>query len=161
MPVEIERKFLVKENPPHISGVEIVQGYLSKDAERTVRVRIEGGGGVAEQARAVLTIKGRGLGITRPEYEYDIPVTEARELLELCVGHLIEKTRYCYRIGEHVWEVDVFEGENLGLIVAEIELGDESEVFEKPGWIGVEVSLDARYANSNLSKHPYCEWEVG
>jgi adenylate cyclase len=155
MPVEIERKFLVRGNPPHVHGVKMVQGYLCKDPERTVRIRIEG---EVEQGRAVLTVKGKPEGIARPEYEYDIPVADARELMGLCVGSIVEKTRYCHHIGAHVWELDVFEGGNHGLIVAEIELSDPSESFEKPDWIGGEVSSDPRYANSSLSRKPYSQW---
>lgn len=158
MPVEIERKFLLKGEPPHVSGLEMTQGYLCKDPERTVRVRIEGARGEDGQSRAVLTVKGVAEGITRPEYEYNIPVAEARELMELCAGSLIEKTRYLHRIGPHVWEVDVFHGENHGLIVAEIELGDESETFDRPEWVGDEVSFDPRYSNSSLSMKPYKQW---
>ncbi len=158
MPVEIERKFLLCADPPHAVGVEMIQGYLCKDPERTIRVRIEGAGGSAAQMRAVLTVKGKPEGIARPEYEYDIPAAEARELMELCVGSLVEKTRYRHRTGKHVWEVDVFHGANRGLIVAEIELSDQWEDFEKPNWIGDEVSSDARYANSSLSVEPYTQW---
>jgi CYTH domain-containing protein len=158
MPVEIERKFLVIGSPPHVDGVKMVQGYLCKDTDRTVRIRIERQGGKVEQERAVLTVKGRSEGIVRPEYEYDIPVADARELMGLCVGSIVEKTRYCHYIGAHVWEVDVFEGGNQGLIVAEIELSDPSEAFEKPNWIGCEVSSDPRYANSSLSRKPFTEW---
>ena len=152
MAVEIERKFLVDGDFPRDEGVEMVQGYLCKDVERTVRVRLEG-------EKAVMTIKGKTMGISRQEFEYEIPVTEAREMIQLSVGPLVEKTRYYYRVGKHTWEIDVFEGDNEGLIVAEIELEDEKEDFEKPSWVGEEVSGEPRYANSSLSECPYRLWD--
>ena len=111
-----------------------------------------------KQGRAVLSVKGKPVGLTRPEYEYSIPMHEAQELMGLCVGSLVEKTRYRHHVGKHVWEVDVFHGENEGLVVAEIELSDEAECFDKPDWVGDEVSSDSRYANSKLSTHPYSKW---
>ena len=158
MPVEIERKFLLIDKPPAVAGVEMVQGYLCKDADRTIRVRLERDEGGAKEGRAVLTVKGKPIGLTRPEYEYSIPIDEAQELMELCVGSLVEKTRYRHRVGRHIWEVDVFHGENEGLVVAEIELSDEAELFEKPDWVGAEVSSESRYANSKLSINPYRQW---
>ena len=158
MPVEIERKFLLTDKPPVVAGVEMVQGYLCKDADRTIRVRLERDEDGGKQGRAVLTVKGKPVGLTRPEYEYSIPMNEAQELMGLCVGSLVEKTRYRYHVGKHVWEVDVFHGENEGLVVAEIELSDESECFDKPDWVGAEVSSDSRYANSKLSINPYSKW---
>ena len=151
MPIEIERKFLLAGEPPSSEGVEMKQAYLCKDPERTVRVRFEG-------ERAVLTIKGRSVGVTRPEFEYEIPVEDARELMKLSVGDVVEKKRHYYHLGRHVWEVDVFHGANAGLVVAEIELNDEHEAFEKPEWIGAEVSDDRRYSNASLSTSPYTKW---
>lgn len=151
MPIEIERKFLLAGDPPPSEGVEMKQAYLCKDPERTVRVRFEGD-------RAVLTIKGKAAGLTRPEFEYEIPVEDARELMKLSVGDVVEKTRHYHRLGRHVWEVDVFHGANAGLVIAEIELNDEDEAFEKPDWVGVEVSDDRRYSNASLSTDPYSNW---
>ncbi|WP_435894289.1 CYTH domain-containing protein [Oceaniferula spumae] len=151
MAVEIERKFLVTGEFPRTGEVEMVQGYLCKDLDRTVRVRLEGD-------RAVLTIKGQTVGISRPEFEYEIPPEDARELLGMAVGPLVEKTRYYHATGAHTWEIDVFKGENTGLVVAEIELSSENEAFEKPAWLGVEVSEDRRYSNSALSVTPYTNW---
>ena len=158
MPVEIERKFLLNDKPPVVAGVEMVQGYLCKDADRTIRVRLERDEDGVKEGRAVLTVKGMPVGLTRPEYEYAIPMHEAQELMQLCKGSLVEKTRYRYQVGKHVWEVDVFHGENEGLVVAEIELSDEAESFDKPDWVGDEVSADPRYANSKLSTHPFRKW---
>jgi len=152
MPVEIERKFLITGEPPLKNGVAMIQGYLCKDIERTVRVRTEG-------ERAVLTIKGSTVGISRAEYEYEIPLAEARELLAMAVGPLVEKTRYYHEDGKHTWEVDVFQGDNAGLVIAEIELGSEDEAFEKPDWVGSEVSGDSRYSNSALSELPFLHWK--
>ena len=160
MPVEIERKFLLTDKPPVVAGVEMVQGYLCKDPDRTIRVRLERGGDVGKEDRAVLSVKGKPVGLTRPEYEYSIPIDEAQELMELCIGSLVEKTRYRHHVGKHVWEVDVFHGENEGLVVAEIELSAEAESYDKPDWIGAEVSSDLRYANSNLSINPYRQWQI-
>ncbi|MGB0993196.1 MAG: CYTH domain-containing protein [Akkermansiaceae bacterium] len=151
MAIEIERKFLVVGEFPREECVEMVQGYLCREIERTVRVRIEG-------RRAVITVKGRGSGISRPEFEYEVPVEDAREMLQLADGPLVEKTRYYHRVGNHTWEIDVFKGENVGLIVAEIELQSEDEAFESPSWLGAEVSGDGRYANSSLSKLPFSKW---
>ena len=127
------------------------QGYLSNSAKASVRVRIE-------SDRALLNIKSARLGIWRHEYEYEIPIEEAREMLNLCEGPLIEKTRYHVPFGRHIWEVDVFEGDNKGLIVAEIELDNENEAFDRPDWIGAEVSHDSRYYNVSLVEHPYKDW---
>jgi adenylate cyclase len=151
MGVEIERKFLVVGDHPMDEAVEMMQGYLCKDPGRTVRVRLE-------DEKAVITIKGETLGITRLEYEYEIPFEDARELLDLTIDSIVEKTRYHHRTDSHVWEIDVFKRRNKGLVVAEIELKDEDEVFEKPSWVGEEVTHDPRYANSSLSKTPYKEW---
>jgi len=151
MPIEIERKFLLAGEPPSSEGVEMKQAYLCKDPERTVRIRIE-------PERAVLAIKGKPIGLARPEFEYEIPIQEAQELMKLCIGSPVEKTRYHHRLGQHVWEIDVFHGGNEGLVVAEIELAAEDEEFDKPAWIGAEVSDDPRYANSSLSSTPYTQW---
>ncbi|KQQ31966.1 adenylate cyclase [Duganella sp. Leaf126] len=154
MGVEIERKFLVRGDAWQALGAPVYfrQGYLSSHKERTVRVRIEG-------ERAVLTIKGRSVGATRSEWEYPIPLAEAAQLLDgLCEQPLIEKCRRRIAVGRHVWEVDEFLGANAGLVVAEIELGAEDEAFDKPEWVGQEVTDDARYYNSNLIRHPFSNW---
>ena len=154
MPTEIERKFLVADDSwrDGSAGVRISQGYLSQDPDRTVRVRIGGEG-------AWLTIKGRTEGITRAEFEYAIPVAEARELLALCLPTIIDKTRYRVSFGEHKWEIDVFHGENHGLVIAELELADEAISPALPPWIGEEVSADARYFNSCLASRPFANWQ--
>ena len=154
MAVEIERKFLVADDSWRDAadeGVRMSQGYLSRETGRTVRVRLAGG-------KAWLTIKGAAEGISRAEFEYEIPSADAKELLGLCEPSVIDKTRICVSYGQHVWEVDVFHGENEGLIVAEVELADESDQPELPPWIGGEVSDDRRYANSSLSRTPFCRW---
>jgi adenylate cyclase len=153
MGAEIERKFRVvsdvwRDGTP---GVRIAQGYLTQDPDRTVRVRVAG-------ERGYLTIKGRSRGISRAEYEYEIPVAEARELLALCLPSVIDKTRHRVPHGDHVWEVDVFHGDNAGLIIAEVELENESISPEIPAWAGEEVSADNRYFNSCLAKEPYAKW---
>lgn len=150
---EIERKFLVEdqgnESWRQAEYSEIRQGYLSIDKERTVRVRIVGDA-------AYLTIKGITERATRAEYEYPIPVAHAREMLDgLCLRPLIEKRRYRVEYGGLVWEVDEFFGGNDGLIVAEVELENERQVFDKPPWAGEEVTDDARYYNANLVNNPY------
>jgi adenylate cyclase len=154
MPLEIERKFLVKSNAFKVGArpVPFRQGYLAADQKRTVRVRIAG-------EQACVTIKGRSVGISRAEYEYGIPVKDAREMLEeLCERPLIEKTRYFVEFHGHTWEVDEFEGQNAGLVVAEIELSDEVETFDVPEWIDREVTADHRYSNASLVRHPYNRW---
>ena len=153
MSVEIERKFLVNEKwQPEGRSIHVKQGYLPGTGPMLVRVR-------QEDRRAFLTLKGRTEGITRSEYEYEIPMTDAGELLERCERPIIEKTRYLIPAGAHTWEVDVFAGANEGLIVAEIELASEDEPFARPAWLGREVSDDPRYYNSNLAAHPYSAWE--
>jgi CYTH domain-containing protein len=154
--IEIERKFLVNDRSivAGIVGTRICQGYLSLDPERTVRVRLAG-------TRASITIKGisSASGITRAEYEYEIPANEAEELLDaMAVGPLIEKTRYRRTVGRLTWEVDVFEGENEGLVVAEVELPSEGAALILPDWIGEEVTGDPRYYNASLVMHPFREW---
>lgn len=152
MAVEIERKFLVKEGwQPKNAGVRIAQGYLCAVPERTVRVRIKG-------AKGYLTVKGRNEGIRRAEFEYEIPVTDAEAMLKFCEQPPVEKTRYLEEYEGHTWEIDIFEGANDGLRVAEIELPSEGTLFAKPAWAGAEVSGDARYYNSSLSLHPYQQW---
>lgn len=154
MPQEIERKFLVKNNSwkDEVSkSISIKQGYLNSNAERTVRVRITNN-------KAYLTIKSKSEGISRQEFEYEIPSSEAKELILLCEKPLIEKTRHEVKQGIHTWEIDVFEGENNGLILAEIELYDVDEKFKIPSWIGLEVSDDIRYYNSQLIKSPFTAW---
>jgi adenylate cyclase len=155
MASEIERKFLVpghlwaKEARPH--GIRIIQGYLFGDETGVVRVRIMG-------TSAFLTIKGRNTGITRAEFEYAIPVADAGEILHQLTPPVIYKTRYVLPSRGKNWEVDVFEGPNAGLIIAELELSSEDEVFEKPAWLGEEVSHDPRYYNAYLAKHPFSTW---
>ena len=154
MGVEIERKFLLSGDGWRSLGQPVLlrQGYLSSQRERVVRVRIEG-------ERATLTIKGGNVGATRGEWEYPIPLADAAELLEgLCEQPLIEKYRRRIEFEGMVWEVDEFLGANAGLLVAEIELTSEDQAFEKPDWIGAEVSADARYYNANLIKRPFSSW---
>ena len=153
MPTEIERKFLVVGNDWRklAHGVHYRQGYLNSAKERTVRVRT-----IAEDA--FLTIKGPTVGISRAEFEYPIPFTDAVAMLQLAEPSVIDKTRYRIPIGDFAWEVDEFHGDNEGLVVAEIELPTEKTAFEKPQWIGEEVSGDPRYYNSMLARHPYCTW---
>jgi len=152
MAQEIERKFLLAgDDWPRLNGQAIAQGYLSRDKHRTVRVRLKG-------EAAFLTIKGLSTGATRAEFEYPIPVADAQALLALCEGPVLKKTRYHLPQGTHTWEIDVFEGDNAGLVVAEIELGHEDEAFERPTWLGAEVTHDPRYFNANLIAHPYSRW---
>jgi len=153
---EIERKFLVTASGwrEHATPARIRQGYLSTEPDRIVRVRTEG-------ERATLTVKGPTHGITRIELEYAIPFDDARTMLdELCMRPLIEKTRHTLRVGPHVWQIDEFQAENLGLIVAEIELASAGDEFERPAWLGGEVSDDPRYFNANLTRHPYRRWRT-
>jgi adenylate cyclase len=152
--VEIERKFLLRGDGWRALGQATLlrQGYLNSHKDRTVRVRIAGD-------EAFLTIKSRNVGASRGEWEYPIPVAEAAELLDgLCEQPLIEKVRHRIPLGQHVWEVDEFLGVNAGLVVAEIELSSEGEAFDKPDWVGEEVTGDVRYLNSNLIKQPYTTW---
>jgi len=152
MAIEIERKFLVEGNDwRNKPGTLFRQGYLNRDKERTVRVRIAG-------EQAYLTIKGISIGASRAEFEYEIPVTDAEQLLLLCDGPLIEKTRYLVPHAGMVWEVDEFHGANHGLVVAEIELQSEDQQFDKPSWAGQEVTDDKRYFNSSLAGYPYNTW---
>ncbi len=154
--IEIERKFLVLSDAFKSISVtqnQIAQGYLNSDPERTVRVRIKNNQGF-------ITLKGKSneSGLSRLEWEKEIDVAEATQLLALCEKGVIHKTRYEVPFGQHVVEVDVFEGENEGLIMAEIELGSETETYAVPEWLGEEVTNDARYYNSYLSQNPYTLW---
>lgn len=154
MGIEIERKFLVNGNAWKSlgEGVLLRQGYLSSAPERVVRVRVEG-------ESAMLTIKGRSTGATRNEWEYPIPLADAQALLDsLCERPIIEKHRYRIAYDGMIWEVDEFLGENVGLVVAEIELASEEQVFAKPEWVGEEVTHDPRYFNANLLRHPFSTW---
>mgnify|MGYP002510650872 FL=1 len=152
MAKEIERKFLVsgefRQDSPE--SYRIMQGYICSDQDRTVRVRVRGDKGF-------LTIKGRSSadGLSRYEWEKEIPASEAVELMALCGSGVIDKTRYLVPFGRHTYEVDVFHGANEGLVLAEIELAEEQETFEKPSWLGEEVTGDPRYYNSMLSLHPF------
>lgn len=153
MQIEIERKFLVKgEGWKKSEGVFFCQGYLNRDKERTVRVRVAGD-------KAFLTIKGLTRGISRSEFEYEIPVDHASEMLKICDGPLIEKIRYTLDYQGFLWEIDEFLGENKGLVIAEIELESQGQEFEKPDWVGDEVTDDAKYFNSNLAVFPFSRWE--
>ena len=153
MGTEIERKFLIASDDWRRDGQgeRFQQGYLSVDPDRTVRVRLAG-------ERAQLTIKGRTIGATRPEFEYDIPVEDARQLLSLCIPPLIDKTRYRLPSGAHTWEVDEFHGVNAGLVVAEVELASEDELVVLPEWVGAEVTGQPDYYNANLIQRPYSTW---
>lgn len=155
MTQEIERKFLVDGNfkIEVFKSTKIIQGYLSSVPERTVRIRVK-------DDKGYITIKGIAdkSGVSRYEWEKEIPVSEARELLNLCEPGVIDKTRYLVKAGEHTYEVDEFYGENEGLTVAEVELNDANEEFVKPAWLGQEVTGDVKYYNSMLMKHPYTKW---
>lgn len=156
MPQEIERKFLVtgEYKSQAYAQSRIIQGYISSARGRTVRVRIRDGKGY-------LTIKGasNASGTSRYEWEKEILLNEAEDLLKICEPGVIDKTRYLIKSGKHVFEVDEFYGENEGLIVAEVELASENESFVKPDFIGQEVTGDVRYYNSRLMKHPFNEWK--
>ena len=155
MAQEIERKFLVKGDLKNLAvkSTRIIQGYLSSVPERTVRVRVKGDKGF-------ITIKGIGStsGASRFEWEKEISTTEANELLAICEPGVIDKTRFLVKAGPHTFEVDEFYGENEGLTIAEVELSSESESFERPEWLGEEVTGDARFYNSMLMKNPYTTW---
>lgn len=156
MAQEIERKFLVNSDAfksESAKQTRITQGYLSSVPERTVRVRIKG-------SKGYLTIKGIGnaSGASRYEWEREIPVAEVEELLRICEPGVIDKSRYEVKSGAFTFEVDEFYGENQGLILAEVELSSEDDRFEKPQWLGEEVTGDVRYYNSMLMKNPYSKW---
>jgi CYTH domain-containing protein len=155
--VEIERKFLVRSEEFKTQAskkFKINQGFLNTHPERTVRIRIRGD-------QAFLTVKGKSSknGLTRFEWEKEISVLEAEELMKLCEPGIIEKMRYLVEIKEYTFEIDEFFGENQGLIVAEIELNSENDTFEKPEWLGEEVTGEPRYYNSQLSKNPFINWK--
>ena len=155
MGYEIERKFLVNgayQQHAHKHYL-MKQGYLSLSGISVVRVRVKGEKGYITVKGAV----GEG-GITRREWEYEVPLQDAEEMLLLCEDAVIVKTRYLVRVGKHIFEVDEFAGENEGLLIAEVELENEEESFEKPDWLGAEVTGNVRYYNSYLSIHPYREW---
>ncbi len=154
--IEIERKFLVESDgfkSRAISVNRIVQGFLNTHPERTVRIRIK-------SDRGFITVKGKSntTGTARFEWEKEITVEEAETLLKLCETGILDKIRYEIPIGDHVFEVDEFLGENSGLCIAEVELTSEDEYFEKPSWLGTEVTGEAKYYNSQLSKRPYRKW---
>ncbi|MDD3406396.1 MAG: CYTH domain-containing protein [Paludibacteraceae bacterium] len=155
MAKEIERKFLV-ENVSYrknATSKRICQGYICAEKDRVVRVRIYG-------EKAFLTLKNASIGFSRDEFEYEIPMNDAESLLErCCIKPIIEKIRYKVFYKNFCWEIDEFQRENEGLIIAEIELPDETTKFEKPDFIGEEVTCDVRYYNANLIKHPYCQWK--
>lgn len=155
MAVEIERKFLVKDDSwrAQVTRSEnMLQGYLASTGHSSVRVRLEG-----DAAR--LNIKSAGLDIERLEFEYEIPAADAREIIDrLCEGRTVSKTRHFVELESHTFEIDEFRGENQGLVVAEVELGSRDEAFERPSWLGDEVSADPRYLNSNLATEPFTRW---
>ncbi len=156
MAQEIEKKFLVDGDfkSAAFKATRITQGYLSSVPERTVRVRVKGDKGF-------ITVKGIGneSGASRFEWEKEIPVEDVKALLQICEPGVIDKTRYLVKAGEHTFEVDEFYGDNEGLTVAEVELSDENEAFDRPSWLGKEVTGDAKYYNSMLMKNPYKNWK--
>lgn len=155
MGVEVERKFLVVDDSWRAEvtkATRIVQGYLARTGRVTLRVRVKGEAGF-------VTIKGETRGISRSEFEYPIPLADARAMLDgLADGPVVDKVRHLVPVGGHTWEVDVFEGANAPLVMAEVELGDPDEPFELPSWAGQDVSDDARYYNANLAQAPYSTW---
>jgi CYTH domain-containing protein len=155
MPVEIERKFLVRNDAwktRAVIGTNYVQGYIIASARKAVRIRIAG-------KRAFVSFKGKITAVRRKEFEYEIPSSEAREMLAFfCARPPVEKIRYRVKSGGKMWEVDEFLGENEGLVVAEIELEREDEYFEIPEWVGEEVTRDSRYLGMNLYKQPFKTW---
>jgi adenylate cyclase len=156
MGLEIEHKFLLKNNDwkQHIrESLDYKQGYLSSDKKRSIRVRLS-------NDKAWLNIKSATIGTSRQEYEYEIPLDEGQEILDsLCIKPIIEKTRHFIPYQQHLWEIDVFCGDNEGLIVAEIELSKVGEVFDRPSWLGEEVSDDLKYYNNSLCANPYKNWK--
>lgn len=155
MAVEIERKFLVDVHnlPQLVNGKVIKQAYIKTQDNTVVRVRIKGDKGY-------LTIKGENKGMVRSEFEYEIPLNDANEMINtLCARPVISKIRYELKIDAHIWEVDIFEEENKGLVIAEIELPSEDEKISLPYWIKEEVTSDSRYYNSNLISNPYINWD--
>ncbi len=155
MGIEIERKFLVNDTSflKGLKGVYIRQGYIHIGGKSVSRIR------VIDNKKAMLTVKGKTGDISRLEFEYEIPVQDGIEMLEnICLKPLIEKVRYKVKVNNQLWEVDIFEGENRGLVIAEIELKSEDEQFEKPDWAGEEVSEDERYYNYSLVNYPFSKW---
>jgi len=155
MPVEIEHKFLLKSDAWREAAYAVKrlrQGYLNNEKRCSVRVRSDG-------ERGWLNVKSATIGAWRQEFEYEIPLADAEQMLDtLCLKPLIEKSRHHVDVGGHVWEIDVFEGDNAGLVVAEVELGQADEVFQMPDWAGEEVTHDVRYYNTSLSRHPFKDW---
>lgn len=154
MPVEIERKFLIdlEKVGPLQNGMAIKQGYVPTSTKTAVRIRIK-------QEQAFLTLKGANKGATRSEFEYEIPMVDAEAMLaELCEGPIIDKTRYVIRHEDHDWEVDVFYGDNQGLVVAEVEMMSEGERVALPDWVTHEVTGEVKYYNSSLLANPYKDW---
>ncbi len=154
MGTEIERKFLVKNDGWRASATarsDLRQGYLATENGNTIRIRTDG-------VQAWLTIKGPAKGASRAEFEYEVPTSDALALLELCADRVVEKARSRVPVGSHVWEVDEFYGRNAGLVVAEVELGEESESVSLPDWLGREVTGDRRFDNASLSAHPFRVW---
>ncbi|MGB1039676.1 MAG: CYTH domain-containing protein [Flavobacteriales bacterium] len=154
MATEIERKYLLKNDSwkQEVSSKnKIIQGYLSSKPERTVRIRITNN-------RGFVTIKSKNIGSLRKEFEYEIPIEDAEELILLCEKPIIQKTRYIVEHSSYSWEIDIFEGENQGLEVAEIELSQENEEFSIPNWIGQEVTNESKYYNSQLIINPFINW---
>lgn len=155
MAKEIERKFLIDDSFSKNlkDGVHISQGYIKTSDNTVVRARIKG-------ESAFLTLKGENKGMTCSEFEYEIPVSDAKEIIkELCSGGTVDKTRYEVNHGAHLWEIDVFHGKNNGLVVAEVELSSENESVEIPSWVTEEVTSQTKYFNSSLLKHPFTQWE--
>ena len=152
MPLEIERKFLVTGTAWRSPDAQrLVQGYLSRDKARTVRVRIAG-------PLAFLTIKGATSGASRAEFEYPVPLADAEALMALACDGRIDKIRHLVQVGAHLWEIDEFRGDNAGLVVAEIELSHADEPFERPSWLGREVTDERRYYNLALAARPFAQW---
>jgi CYTH domain-containing protein len=155
--IEIERKFLVKDQSYEnevVTSRAIKQGFLSTDPNRTVRIRVE-------ETRGFITVKGISTdgGVSRFEWENPLSKAAAEALFKLCLPGKIEKTRHVVSVGSHLFEVDVFGGDNQGLIVAEVELSESNQAFEKPAWLGVEVTGENKYYNASLSQHPYKDWK--
>jgi adenylate cyclase len=155
MAVEIERKYLINLNQIGTleNGNRIKQGYITTNKDAVVRVRVK-------NDKGYLTIKGSNIGVSRLEFEYEIPLVEANEMLDkLCQKPIIDKTRYLIDFEKHIWEIDIFYGDNEGLVIAEVELVDVNEEIKLPLWIKEEVSGDIKYYNSNLMKYPYNQWK--
>ena len=157
MAIEIERKFLVKNDSFKAFAEQTIlieQGYLAGEGDGVVRVRVTG-------ENAVITIKSGNAenGIARYEWEYPVPVEDACEMMKMCGSGIIRKTRYVVPAGKHVFEVDVFHGDNEGVVIAEVELSAEDEIFDHPDWLGAEVTMKKCYYNAFLARHPYKEWK--